>query len=113
MVKPASSCASDGFELSCAPMHGCKRVGTIGQEGRTIGGVMKKTVAGAVLVIVAIGGYAAVVSAQPKGVTRTELGRGTVSERYRFESEAGTDVVVQQVTIEPGGTTGWHTHPGP
>ncbi len=25
----------------------------------------------------------------------------------------GADFVVQQVTIAPGGSTGWHTHPGP
>ena len=24
-----------------------------------------------------------------------------------------SDVAVQQVTIEPGGSTGWHSHPGP
>jgi quercetin dioxygenase-like cupin family protein len=26
---------------------------------------------------------------------------------------AGPDFAVQQVTVAPGGTTGWHTHPGP
>ena len=26
---------------------------------------------------------------------------------------AGAEFAVQQVTIAPGGTTGWHTHPGP
>lgn len=26
---------------------------------------------------------------------------------------AATEFAVQQVTIAPGGTTGWHTHPGP
>jgi quercetin dioxygenase-like cupin family protein len=26
---------------------------------------------------------------------------------------SGCDTVVQQVTINPGGHTGWHTHPGP
>jgi len=28
-------------------------------------------------------------------------------------SSSACDTVVQQVTINPGGQTGWHTHPGP
>jgi quercetin dioxygenase-like cupin family protein len=73
---------------------------------------MKKASAGAVLVVVAVAGYAAGVSGQAAGVTRTQLGRGTVSEAYTFESAAGSDLVVQRVTIEPGAAAGWHTHPG-
>ena len=62
--------------------------------------------------VVAVGGYAAGVSGQSTGVTRTEIGRGTVGQAYTFKSGAGSDVVVQKVTIEPGATAAWHTHPG-
>jgi hypothetical protein len=30
-----------------------------------------------------------------------------------FRRGDSTDVVTQQITIAPGGTTGWHGHPGP
>ena len=73
---------------------------------------MKKSLAGAVLVVVAVGGYAAGVSGQTTGVTRTEIGRGTVGEAYTFKSGSGSDVVVQKVTIQPGAAATWHTHPG-
>ena len=73
---------------------------------------MRKIVPGAVVVLVAVGGYAAGVSGQATGVSRTDLGRGTVGEAYRFDSKAGTDIVVQKVTIEPGAVAAWHTHPG-
>jgi quercetin dioxygenase-like cupin family protein len=35
-------------------------------------------------------------------------GRLTVSN-----APDAADVIVQQITIQPGGFTGWHTHPGP
>jgi quercetin dioxygenase-like cupin family protein len=73
---------------------------------------MKKTLAGAVLVVAVVAAYAAGARSQATGVTRTELGRGTVGEAYTFESRTGTDLVVQKVRIEPGATAAWHTHPG-
>jgi quercetin dioxygenase-like cupin family protein len=33
-------------------------------------------------------------------------------ERLKIKSEA-SDVVVQQITVAPGGHTGWHSHHGP
>ena len=30
-----------------------------------------------------------------------------------FRLAGGTDVVTQSLTVAPGGTTGWHGHPGP
>ena len=49
----------------------------------------------------------------PSGLTREELGRGTAAADYQVGGGAGTEVVVMRVTIEPGGASGWHTHPGP
>jgi quercetin dioxygenase-like cupin family protein len=72
-----------------------------------------KRIAGSVFVVaVVVGGLAAVVKGQPMGVTRTEQGRGTVDSDYTVKGANGTDVVVQKVTIEPGATAAWHTHPG-
>jgi hypothetical protein len=47
--------------------------------------------------------------------------RGTIAERLNVHSNSGVklqtkdalDVVTQQIVIAPGGTTGWHSHPGP
>ena len=39
-----------------------------------------------------------------------------MSNRHRpvqIELHKPSDVIVQQVTIAPGGSTGWHSHPGP
>jgi quercetin dioxygenase-like cupin family protein len=71
----------------------------------------------------------------PSGVTFTVLSRATVPEfdarrRFRQESEATDrsrgkiwkieleatrmiDVVTVLFTVQPGGHSGWHTHPGP
>ena len=45
-------------------------------------------------------------------MTRAEVGRGKVRAAYTVKGGEGTDVVVQKVTIEPGATAAWHTHPG-
>ena len=47
--------------------------------------------------------------------------RGTLAEQLDVHSRSGVeltarssvDVVTQQITIAPGGSTGWHGHPGP
>lgn len=47
---------------------------------------------------------------------------GDVDVKIKFERDghtvvsnapSGGEVVVQEITIAPGGTTGWHSHPGP
>ena len=45
-------------------------------------------------------------------VTATVLGQGTATEKLAITTAGASDVVVQQVTIRPGGRTGWHTHAG-
>ena len=54
---------------------------------------------------------------------RVRVGRKVVRKRVRFRvntvqrvascgGTAGCDIVFQQLTVAPGGRTGWHTHPG-
>jgi quercetin dioxygenase-like cupin family protein len=63
---------------------------------------------------------------ETKTATRTvhvRVGRKTVTRRVSFTYETvsslmtcgatGCDTAFQQLTIPPGGHTGWHTHPGP
>lgn len=44
-----------------------------------------------------------------------QLARGTVTDRVHLRSVGNdpTDVLVQELTVPPGRTTGWHSHPGP
>jgi len=56
----------------------------------------------------------------PSGLTPELLGRGTVTAGFRIRvdgvrvsSQGPVDFVVEHLTFAPGGTTGWHVHPGP
>ncbi len=42
------------------------------------------------------------------------LARGLLGEelKLKIKEKEDSDVVVQQITIGPGGHTGWHSHPG-
>ena len=59
-----------------------------------------RVVAGVALAIVAGIGIA-----QVPGLTRTVVARGDVSV-------PGREAVAARIEIAPGGTSGWHTHPG-
>lgn len=41
------------------------------------------------------------------------LAEGTTDAGINIEASGPTTLVFQRVTIQPGGCTGWHTHPGP
>jgi quercetin dioxygenase-like cupin family protein len=59
------------------------------------------------------------------GITTTNLVRATIARRIhlnvrvaqdqhiRIHTDAPVDIVDVKVELEPGGTTGWHSHPGP
>ena len=49
------------------------------------------------------------------GQTSVPLARATTAERVNIKTHPHdmTDIVVQEVTLQPGGYTGWHYHPGP
>lgn len=46
------------------------------------------------------------------GASSTILARGLAVEKIKTSGNEPYDVVVQDLTIAPGGQTGWHTHPG-
>jgi quercetin dioxygenase-like cupin family protein len=58
----------------------------------------------------------------PVGVTTEILGAGTFEEldvsaktgewKARIDTKGESDLVVVRVTFQPGGHTGWHSHPG-
>ena len=61
----------------------------------------------------------------PSNISFTPVGRATVPEfnvkrkekeidwRIGLDADQAIDVATQIVTFQPGGFSGWHTHPGP
>src|ERR1700733_11632629 len=55
----------------------------------------------------------AAASATPgSGVTYTVLGQGRSNDTIEVRNEGRTDIEVRRQIMEPGGSTGWHYHPG-
>jgi quercetin dioxygenase-like cupin family protein len=63
---------------------------------------------------------------RPHPAPRDDLGRGPFTEELDLKVKAriggglelvqvddAADTVFQQITVQPGGFTGWHSHPGP
>lgn len=66
------------------------------------------TLAGAVLAVSAIGfGLAA-----GQDISETELARAEIAEPFEAKTDGPSDYVVHRVRVEPGWSSGWHSHPG-
>src|SRR4249920_1307077 len=48
----------------------------------------------------------------PSGLTNVPLARGTDTSHGTIPLQFGTDVAMAQITVDPGGSSGWHSHPG-
>ena len=48
----------------------------------------------------------------PSGLTNTPLARGTNTSDGSIPLQVGTDVAMAQITVQPGGSSGWPSHPG-
>jgi quercetin dioxygenase-like cupin family protein len=48
----------------------------------------------------------------PVGFSSTVVARGTDMSPGTLPITQGLDVVVSAITLAPGGTSGWHSHPG-
>jgi len=48
----------------------------------------------------------------PSGLTNVVLAQGTDTSHGTVRLRFGTDVVMSQITVDPGGSSGWHSHPG-
>ncbi|HEV8460058.1 MAG TPA: cupin domain-containing protein [Gaiellaceae bacterium] len=48
----------------------------------------------------------------PSGLVNVLLARGTDASEGSLPIQMGTDVVMAQITVDPGGSSGWHSHPG-
>jgi quercetin dioxygenase-like cupin family protein len=47
------------------------------------------------------------------GASSVIVARGSTHDDIRVRTKHPTDLVFAKVTLQPGGYTGWHTHPGP
>nr|WP_243744841.1 cupin domain-containing protein [Streptomyces hainanensis] len=47
-----------------------------------------------------------------EGVTAETLATGTSAGGLDLTTRGATDVTMRVITVEPGGSTGWHYHPG-
>jgi quercetin dioxygenase-like cupin family protein len=63
-------------------------------------------------VLTALLGGAVAIATPSAGVSITELARAESIEPFAIDAQGDNDVIVLTATIEPGGTTGWHSHPG-
>ena len=48
----------------------------------------------------------------PAGLTNTLLALGSNTSGGTIPLKEGTNIVVAQITVIPGGSSGWHSHPG-
>jgi quercetin dioxygenase-like cupin family protein len=70
-----------------------------------------------VALLVTVGGMAtytatSVLATPPSKLTNVTLARGTNQSHGTIPLQFGTDVTMAQITVEPGGSSGWHSHPG-
>jgi quercetin dioxygenase-like cupin family protein len=48
----------------------------------------------------------------PVGFSSQLLGRGTYTSHGSLALQQGLDIVTTKITVAPGGSSGWHSHPG-
>jgi quercetin dioxygenase-like cupin family protein len=67
-----------------------------------------------VVAIVGVAAYTAgsVLATPPSGLVNVPLARGTNVSDGTIPLQVGTDVAMAQITVDPGGSSGWHSHPG-
>jgi quercetin dioxygenase-like cupin family protein len=65
------------------------------------------------LVLVGVAVYGGIALATPpSALTNVPLARGTNVSHGTIPLQVGTDVAMAQITVNPGGSSGWHSHPG-
>jgi quercetin dioxygenase-like cupin family protein len=48
----------------------------------------------------------------PSGLVNIPIARGTDVSDGTIPLQVGTDVAMAQITVDPNGSSGWHSHPG-
>ena len=55
---------------------------------------------------------AAIATPQSGGISRNELVVGKVTDNINIQRSDPSDFHIQDLSLEPGANSGWHTHPG-
>lgn len=63
--------------------------------------------------VAASSGLALASGTGPHGVTRVEESNVRVADDIQIKQKDGSQVIVAHITVQPGGHTPWHYHPGP
>jgi quercetin dioxygenase-like cupin family protein len=73
----------------------------------------RKWVWALVLALIGVAVYVGnVLATNAIGLTNTPLARGANASNGTIPLQVGTDVAMVQITVDPGGSSGWHSHPG-
>ena len=73
----------------------------------------KRTVLVALMAAVLVVSAVAVASAtDPSGFASVLIGRGQAARSFEVHQRRGNDVAVNQITVQPAGFSGWHSHAG-
>lgn len=64
-----------------------------------------------VVTLLGFSGYAAATLTDNKGFSFTMLSKATIPGGVDIKTDGATDMYTVRVKIEPGGTSGWHSHP--
>ena len=72
---------------------------------------LTQTIIGIAVVCTITAGYKAHAT-PPSGLVNIPIARGTDISDGTLPLQFGTDVAMAQITVDPGGSSGWHSHPG-
>jgi len=75
---------------------------------------LTKTIFGIAIVSLVLGGGAVfrARATAPSGLVNIPIARGTNLSAGTIPLQLGTDIAMAQITVDPGGSSGWHSHPG-
>ncbi|EHB56433.1 Cupin 2 conserved barrel domain protein [Mycolicibacterium rhodesiae JS60] len=75
--------------------------------------VRASTVAGIAVAVCAVLPAASAGATPPDGdAARTDLAKGTTETPVSITTDGPTTLIVQSLVLQPGASSGWHTHPG-
>jgi len=73
----------------------------------------RKSLFALLLLLVGVALYGGIALATPpSGLTNVPLARGTNVSNGTIPLQVRADVAMAQITVDPGGSSGWHSHPG-
>ena len=97
---------------------------TRGARALTASGTMRKRAVPMLALVIACAGVGTAMATLPSGIAVTTFVRAPLgadkpnggvkasADQVQLHTKGATDVAVQTITSPPGGSSGWHSHPG-